>query len=125
MRLAEKTANRIVNELAARLNGGALVIYNGSQDELVRMPLESPAFESAVDGVAVALELPESAIIATGNASRAEWQTAQGERLADLVVRAVDADDADTADMLLDRTDFQRGGLCIVSRATLSLPRKD
>lgn len=123
MRLTTATVNRIVDDLASRLNGGALVIYNGSQNELVRVPLDSPAFESAVDGIAVAIDLPESVILATGEGSRAQWQTAQGEGLADLVVRGVDAEDADAADVLLDRTDFQRGGMCSVSRATLSLKR--
>jgi hypothetical protein len=132
MRLTVPERNRLVNEMAMRLTGGALVVFSGTrpttpetalgfQQELARVQVAS--FALAETAVAVLDPIPETVIAVSGEASWAQWQTSSGEVLADVLVRAVSDPDANDADMLLDRTDFQRGGLLMLSRATLSLPR--
>lgn len=134
MRITVAMANRLIGELAYQLNAGSLVILDGArpskpdaslafQPVLVSIPFQTPAFADPVDGAAVAHDLPPQAIAVSGDAGFAQLHTATGQVVADLTVRAVDAQDADQADLLLERTDFQRGGLCTISRLTLRLPR--
>lgn len=121
MRTAERIENAMIDLVAASLNGGALVILSGSrpqapekaldfQQELARIPLPSPAFNVAVGRQAMGHELPETEIAVSGEASWAQLVTAAGRVVSDLLVRTQDADDADEADVIVDRIDLQRGG---------------
>lgn len=122
----EHVLNGFVDEMSRHLSGGSLVIYDGDgtfTEPLVRIVLPVPAFPIAEGAKTVARALPPSVIDRTGEARRAQLLTATGEVLANLTVKATDAVDADEADVLVDRTDFHRGGICQVSQISLRLQR--
>lgn len=129
MNLSSYATNRLVDEAAALLDAGSLRIYESGpsaslREALVSVPFQSPAFgPSDEQGQAIAHELPATPIALTGEARWGEFVTATGTVFGDLKVRAVDADDAADADVVLDRTDFHRGGLCTIARVVLRLPR--
>ncbi len=119
MRLTMETRNRLVDEMAGLLAGGELVL-SSPDVQLVRIPL--PGFGPAVSGIAVSEDLPDTVIQQSGDATTAMLVSADGIAIADLVVRAQDAEDVKTADVVLDRTDFQYGGICRVQAILLTIP---
>lgn len=131
MRLSTEELNRIVNDLASRLDGGLLAIYDGASftdpssflDPLVVVPLPSPAFDAAVDGQAISFELAPADTIRTGEAGTARLVTAAGDVIADLSVRARSDQNADLADIVLDRLDLHRGGRVVTGQIVLVMPR--
>jgi hypothetical protein len=134
MRIHEKTLNGLVDDLTLRLAGGTLALYPGGppaspqddlpvfKDALVVVTLRTPAFHPAVGGRAMGLPLETAGIRATGEASWGRLSTSSGEAIADLVVSAADSPDVREADIVVDRTDFHRGGICAVSSMLLRLP---
>lgn len=131
MRLSGPSLNGLVNDFAARLQAGSLAIYAGDRplvpgattaDPLVVIPLGSPAFPLAVDGLAVQASLPPAVIDRSGEASWAQLLTMHGEVVADVRVRSLSDPTATEADLVVDDTDFRRGGLVSLARLTLSLP---
>ncbi len=126
MRLTVDVVNGVLDQIATSLNGGALVfstVEGAFQQELVRIPLPSPAFTKAFDGQALGHALPEMPIAVTGEAATARLETAAGHVVADLTMRTEDAADAAMADVLVDRTDFHRGGICRVAPLVLTMSR--
>ena len=116
-----------------RLSGGSLELYAGSRprlpdtntlpNTLVRLQLEAPALIPS-DAAQASIPGPLVAeIIATGDVGWARLLRADGTIEADLVVKAENADDASIADVLVSRTDLQRGGICTITVLTVSLPR--
>lgn len=123
MRLSVATADLLVNTTASQLTAGSLVIYGDDEGQpLVVIPFQTPAFNLAADAHAVALDLPATLIQASGRATRAQLVTAEGQLVATLTVKAQDDRDVADADVLVDRTDFQRGGMCAIGRVVLRLP---
>ncbi len=115
--------DRIVDDFAARLRRGWIVMYasrpDGQTPPLVRQPLAG--FAPAVDGLAVALDLSPSQIDRDGTARWAELLATDGEVLAVVRVRSVEEQaQADPGDVLVDRTDFHQGGLLTLARVTLT-----
>lgn len=136
MRLTEQARNTFVDDLTHRLAGGELAIYEGPlpasptdsvptfKEPLVRLHLPAPAFAPAVKGSAEGYPMEVAPILATGEASWARLTSAKGEVVADLVVTAIDAKNVRDADVIVDRTDFHRGGKCTVTHFALRLPMK-
>ncbi len=125
MRLTPAMRDWLIDRVAQRLNAGTITILAaGDADDgvLVSIPFQSPAFEPARNAVAVSHDLPPSVNVATGEARRAQLATSTGEVIADVPVRSVDDPNSDPGDVILDRTDFQRGGVCTLTRVTLALP---
>ncbi len=127
MTLSEQTINAIVDDIGLRLNGGQLRIFESApagafSEPLVALQLRSPAFPPAVGGRAAALPPQKAEIARTGEASYGELVTASGEVLATLVIAATNSPEARYADVLADRTDFHRGGMCEVVSIVLRLP---
>jgi hypothetical protein len=133
MRLTEDTVNGLVDGLASKLAGGRIGFYAGSPpnsptvsvpifQELVVLRLASPAFRPAVGGRATGLIPEPSDIRDTGEVAWARLSTATGEPVADLVVASPTSAEAKEADIIVDRTDFHRGGKCTVSSMALRLP---
>lgn len=132
MRLTVAARNWLVDRVANRLNGGTLAIYAGSlplepltesaQAPLVELRFASQAFYPAEQGLAEAYDIQPAVVRTTGEAGWAQLVTSTGEQVGDVRVRAVDALDVELGDVLVDRTDFHRGGLCEVGRVTLTVP---
>lgn len=133
MRVSEATVNRLIDTMGASLDGGALVFYDGRPPrpsealedpaELVRVLLPVPAFHPAEAGKATSHDLPDTLVGDTGEARWARLLTSGGLVVADLVVRAQEAPDRASADILVDRTDFHRGGVCRLQPLILTMPR--
>ena len=122
MRVYEAAADWLIDRFCSRLNNGMLVIYEGADLILTEFQFQAQAFTPAVAGVAEANPLPATIVLATGEATRAQLITSSGEALAEVAVRAMDAPDAELGDIFVDRTDFHRGGTCVLERVTVSLP---
>jgi hypothetical protein len=127
MKLSEKTVNAVVDDLGARLSGGQLLIFESVPtgvfaEPLVALQLRSPAFQPASRGRAVAMTPQKAEIARTGEATYAELVTAAGEVLATLAVAAANSEAARDADVIADRTDFHRGGMCESVSIVLRLP---
>lgn len=126
MRLTIDGQNQTLDQIAALLAHGTLRIFEGSRptqvrlvptfrDALVVIPLE-PAFPIAVDGQTTLEDLPAVQIQQTGRATWAELVTASETLIGDLSVGT-----ERTADVQVDRADFQSGGLCRIQSVTLRL----
>jgi hypothetical protein len=128
MRLKSPARDQLLTAFASRLNAGSIVIYpvnpatNPLTEPLIIVRFASPAFRPAVEGRVLAHDLTQTPVIRTGEAKFAELVTADGEAIGDARVRAVDDVEATNGDILLDRTDFQRGGMVTLASVTLSLP---
>lgn len=122
MRITVDFANWLVDRAAGRLNSGTLTIHPESDLVLVAIPFQREAFQPAENTVAVANPLPETVVSASGEARRATLATSTGEVLAEVAVRAVDDPDVQQGDVIVDRTDFHRGGRCVLERVTLTVP---
>ena len=111
-------ANLALSALADALENGVLEILDATRD-------------AAFPGVLVTAQMPDLAvrgnqllastfapatILATGEAKAARLLTAAGVHMADLTLGT------EHADVLMDRTDCQRGGVCTISSLTLTLP---
>src|SRR4051812_17645122 len=112
MQLAIAVVNHFWDDLTSQLAGGAVVFWTGTPPEnpdalltlqtaIVILPLPTPAFAPARDGLALSALLPPVKAIADGTISWAQLLTADGVCLAILSVRSVDAADAEKADILL------------------------
>lgn len=133
MRLSIDAVNRVLDAAGIMLSNGVLQFYAGNfpptrgaqnvGEPLVEIPLLYPAFEPAVDGRAMGHELMPMPVAVTGDAGWARLLSHQGDIVADLTVRQADAPDADTADIVVDRIDFHRGGLCRVAPLVLTMSR--
>jgi len=127
MKLSDTTVNAVVDDIGARLSGGQLRIFESKpagafSEPLVSVQLRSPAFQPASRGRSVAVPPQKAEISRTGEATYAELVTAAGEVLASLVVAAASSEEARNADVLADRTDFHRGGMCESVSIVLRLP---
>lgn len=134
MRLAPAVLNRLVETLATECAGGTIAIYDGDppsspldpvptfRDPLVSLRFQSPAFSPAKDGRALAKILEPQGIANTGEASWARLAGDDGDVKADLIVRSKDSPEAREADIVVDRSDFHRGGICTLSSVVLRLP---
>lgn len=134
MRLSMDVVNAHLDRLAASLDGGTVEFCAGrppdaveddidGQRVLARVHLPSPAFAPAVNARALSLELPPAVIQATGTARWGRFVTASGVTVGDFLARAATDPDASSADALLERTDFQRGGTLTVPLIMLRLPQ--
>jgi hypothetical protein len=127
MRLSLPMVDVLVDTLAARLNGGALHIYDATNQLpqlLVAVPCGDPAFESSRGGLAQAMPFPLTRITASGEASYAEWRSADDALVAELDVMSADDLGANQADVIVERRRFEQGGVCAITRAWLRLPRQ-
>lgn len=135
MILAEATLNGLVDDLSLRVAGGVLRIYGEDvarvppqtplstfTEPLIELALRLPAFQPAIAGKAIGLPVDATTIAKTGHATWARLFTAAGEVVADFTVAAIDAENAEQADVLVDRIDFQRGGLLTTLSMVLGLP---
>lgn len=128
MRLTLVVLNQLVDTLALDCAGGSLAIYAADprqrplEEPLVTVPLPVTAFPPAVDGRAIAERLPSVEIAATGEATWAQLLNNANILLADLRVRQQDDPNAQRGDLLLDRTDLQRGGRLELTGFVLSVP---
>lgn len=126
MILAFATANSLLEQLVADLASGQLRIYerepSGSQSPLVSIPLGPDAFGQPSAGQVTSKALPAAVIEVSGQAGWADLVSRDGTRIGALIVRAMDARDVRSADLILDRVDFQRGGICQIDSITLQLP---
>ena len=132
MQISQAGVERAIRGWSAPLNAGRLEIYDGLaptlvsddasfQTLLVALPLESPWYEINAAGILIALGFPVTAQIQmTGDAKWARLVTASGEVEALLSVGTA-ADDP-VPDVVLDRLDLQRGGLCTLDHLRLTLP---
>ena len=133
MRVSTFAADRTLDYFAAQLNGGALELYDGpmpGDDEalafqplLAKHVLETPAFTPSLNVRVTAYGFPnQTVILATGEARWA--RLVKGSLVvANLTVGLKQADPADDPDVILDRTDLQRGGICRVDQLSLTWPR--
>lgn len=127
MKLTEALVNEIVDDVAARLNGGTLRIFEAPPTAafsapLVSLQLGNPAFHPAKGGKTSVVSLAKAQIDQTGEASYGELVTVTGDVLATLAVASKDAADVRDADVVADRTDFHRGGFCEALSVVLRLP---
>ncbi len=122
--LSEASANGLLDDFGARLDNGTLAIYAGTSSSLsgalVALPLGIPAFRPAIDGRLIAHDIPPAVIGKSGRATTAHLLTQTGELVTVLPVRR--DSDAVVGAVLVDRTDFQQGGLCTVSQLILTVP---
>lgn len=137
MRIVDTVINDLVNDLGFKLSGGSLEIYDDTPPAspktalplfrvpLVVIPLGAPAFEPAIDGRAQGILGNPVTIQATGDATWARLKDALGNTIADIDIRAVDAEDAHEADLMMDRIDLHRGGRLATGGMTLRLPLSD
>lgn len=120
-------ANWLVDRFASRLNGGRLAIHNSvapvvGQPPLVELAFKANAFQPADGTVADAFPLEPAIVMQSGHAQSAALLMANGDLVATVPIKLVDAPDAEIGDVLVTQTELQRGGLCQVSRITLSIP---
>ena len=90
MRLTADTADLWLDDLAKRLNGGSIRLFDGQSgfgNVLVQIPLGAPAFEPSLNGRAITTDVPATPAIATGTVGSADFCSAGGNTLAILVVR--------------------------------------
>lgn len=126
MRLTTQAQDGWLTDLAQRFDGGTLRLLEAGTlgVVLVEIPFDSPAFEPAISGKALARALPATVVTATGDVARAQVVSASGDAIADLVVRLLGALDEFEGDLILDRLDVQRGGICEIQSLVLRLPRQ-
>jgi hypothetical protein len=122
MRVYEAAADWLIDRFCSRLNSGTLVIYSDSERVLAQFQFQAQAFLPAVNRVALANDVPPTVASASGDAVRAQLVTSLGEAIAEVPVKDMNATDVELGDILVERTDFHRGGTCVLGRATLSLP---
>ncbi len=122
MQITPSVASALLTTFTRPLSGGSIEIYAGSppsgiQDRLTSIPLARPAFAVNEQGHAVALGVLSSVILVSGTAGWAQLLSGDGEVVADLTVGTDSG-----SDLVVDRTDFQRGGTCTLDAVTLRLP---
>lgn len=120
--------NLLAEALITAVGDGQLVLY-GSLDysaasELVAIPLPYGIFSQPTAGQASLINplLPVT-IGQSGDAVTAELLTRDGSTVATMRVRSVDDPNAERGDLILDRTDLQRGGRFELSRFDLTVPQ--
>ena len=132
MRLSTVALNGQIEQFIASLDRGTLELYSGSMpspyaetfpDLLVSLPLKAPAFVADGSGMAEINGPIESLVLRTGELGWGRLIDARSRIIADVVIKASGSEDVETADLVVNRTDLQRGGLCIVDQLTLTLPR--
>jgi hypothetical protein len=131
MNLHPDLENDLLDYLAHQLDAGTLTIHEGKKpasplvdlptflDPLAVLSFRSPAFSPAMNGKARATEL-SSIVLRSGTATWGRLANA-GQTVADYVIKASTDPDADEADLLMERTDFHRGGPVVISSVTLKL----
>lgn len=122
MRLTLAMADWLVDRVAQRLNSGTITIRQVDTLPLVSFDFQADAFQPAVQAVALANTLQPSVVSATGRAAFADLATSTGEVIAEVSVRSAEDPDAEEGDVIVDRTDFHRGGVCVLERVTLTVP---
>lgn len=131
MRLTLDTINHQAQAFADRLRFGSVRLYGGSPpaspgsatfaEALATLPFGDAAFSAR--GTELVADRPVMGVATrSGDAMWAELLTAGGVVIADLMVRASDAVDAELADIRLDRTDVQRGGEVTLTNLVFRLP---
>lgn len=122
MKLTEPTAAALLEAFARLIDGGTVDIYSGSpplvfQAKLASIPLGHPALVVTDRGLAVGMGPLSSVVLATGEAGWAQLVSQREETVAELT-----AGTAPGNDLVLERTDFHRGGQCTITDLTLRLP---
>lgn len=129
LRLTTQAADRVLaHGLLSEIDAGHLNLYSGSRPKtpdaglelqalLVSIPLT--AFTASVGTLTTTAFTPEL-IQATGEARWAQLLASDGATLGDLTVGTLGRDPS--PDVILDRTDLQKGGTCVLERLTIVLP---
>jgi hypothetical protein len=128
-KLATASVNPAAEAVCARLNGGALRIYDGVQPAtadaglvgqrlLAELALDDPAFAAAVEGMAVANPMTEEdSAPATGTATWFRAVTAGGQPVFDGSVGVANAD------LVLGSVSISIGAIVTVDRFTYTHPK--
>lgn len=117
LRFSLDARNQAANAFADMLNNGTVTLFTGNRPILVSEPLtagqtalahfglRNPAFEPAVNGEVVSSGGRfETQAIAKGEARWARLLTANGEVVADMLVRTADAPDVEDAAIICSET---------------------
>ena len=136
MKLSDETVNGLVNDLAAKMNGGTLCIYEGTPPDspktalapftepLVEVALGNPAFDPAAGLRALLADVPAMKIAKSGKAGWARISV-QGVGVADLTIAEAGSIEAFDVDLVLkgeDGLNLARGGPFSIGVLALRLP---